>query len=108
RWKPPRSRRALSLVLRRLRVLRGLRGSVSHGGAESWAHTETRRSRRFRGAEGCFWVSGAAETTLCDPGSCDVVVCAGWVGVRGVKPASPGTLRGGMSMDPTGGNHIHS
>jgi len=24
-----------------------------------------------------------------------------------VEPASPGRLRGGMSMDPTGRNHVH-
>src|SRR5690606_8223838 len=52
------------------------------------------------------WFSGAAETALRDPGSCDVVVCAGQVSVRGVEPASPGRLRGGMSPDPAGRHHI--
>src|SRR5690606_20229877 len=37
---------------------------------------------------------------------CDVVVCSGSVGVRGVELAAPGMLRGGTSRDPAGRNHI--
>src|SRR5690606_41891683 len=37
--------------------------------------------------------------------ACDVVGVTGWVRGRGLKPASPGRLRGGMIPDPAGRNH---
>src|SRR5690606_19511451 len=72
------------------------------------SHRTRRRGERggFEGAEGWFWFSGAAETAWRTPGSREVVVCSWRVGVHWVKPASPGTLPGGMSRDPTGRNHI--
>src|SRR5690606_11147900 len=76
------------------RSIRGSRGDA-----------ENAEVLRRRG--GWFWVCGAAETSWRIQGFCDVVVCSGRVRVRGVKPASPGTLPGGMSRDPAGRNHIH-
>src|SRR5690606_4511945 len=67
-----------------------------------WAHTETRRARRFGERRGLLCVPGAAETSRRVRGALDVVVCPGRVRLRGVKPPSPGSLRGGMSRDPTG------
>src|SRR5690606_22821505 len=78
---------------------------------EPRSHGLTRRRGErgvSQGAEGCSWFCGAAETARRTQGSRVVVVCSGRAGVRGVKPASPGRLSAGMSMDPTGRNHIHS
>src|SRR5690606_5648834 len=77
------------------------RGVISsRGDAEN---AEVRRAQRV-----WFWVCGAAETSRRHQGSLVVVVCSGRVTVRGVKPASPGSLPGEMSTDSTGRNHIHS
>ena len=78
------------------------------GDAEHQGLTRSRGERGVsEGAEGCFWFCGATEASRRIQGSCDVVVCAGRVRIRGVEPASPGTLGDGMSLDPTGRNHIH-
>src|SRR5690606_14305221 len=82
-------------------------GSRSRGGAEYWLTRRRGERGGSEGAEGCFCVYGAAETSRRIEGSCDMVVCSGRVRVRGVKPASPRSIRGGMSKDPTGRNHIH-
>src|SRR5690606_21275342 len=92
---------------RRLRALAHAEGAGFHTETRSMGLTRRRGERGgSEGAEGCFWVYGAAETARRIQGSRGMVVCAGRVNVRGVKPASPGRLRGGMSMDPTGRNHI--
>src|SRR5690606_25504745 len=79
-----------------------------HTEARSYWLTRRRGERGgSEGAEGWFWVCRAAETSRRDQGSLVVVVCSGRVAVRGVEPASPGSLLGGMSQDPTGRNHIH-
>ena len=71
------------------------------GGSEgAWARA------RAGARAGWFGFYGAAETSRRIQGSCDVVVCSGRVRVRGVKPASPGRLPGGMSTNPTGRIHI--
>src|SRR5690606_31854355 len=79
------------------------------------AHAEPRRTRSFWGGQGegegggeggLLRFLGAAETARRIQGSCDLVVRSGRVSVRGVEPASPGMLSGGMSLDPTGTNHM--
>src|SRR5690606_30877888 len=69
---------------------------------EEGAHAETRRTRR-RVASGSLALRRLRGVSQ-DP--CDVVVCSGSVGVRGVELAAPGMLRGGTSRDPAGRNHI--
>src|SRR5690606_18436197 len=90
--------------------LRALRGPSprSQGDAECWLAQSRGERGGCGGAEGWFGVCGAAGTSRRIQGSCGVVVCAGRVRVRGVEPASPGRLSGGMSGDPTGRNHVHS
>src|SRR5690606_9844168 len=78
--------------------------------AETWSissHGDAENAEVVRRG-GLVWVSGAAETSRRIQGFCAVVVRSGRVSVRGVEPASPGRLRGGMSQDPTGGNHTNS
>src|SRR5690606_27100745 len=78
-------------------------GSRSRGGAEYWL---TRRRGGSEGAEGCFCVYGAAETSRRIQGACGMVVCSGRVGVRGVHAAAPGGPPGAMGPDSTGRTDI--
>src|SRR5690606_41395352 len=57
------------------------------------------------GGGGELWFSGAVETARRGQGCFDVVGCTGRGRARGVEPASPGSIRGGMSTAPTGRNH---
>src|SRR5690606_17374237 len=86
----------------------GASRSTARGSSEARSH-ELTRSRGERGgsegAEGCFRFYGAAETSRRGQGSLELVVCSRRVGVRGVEPASPGRLRGGMIPDSAGRNH---
>src|SRR5690606_23636630 len=91
-----------------LRVPRRLRLQLTRSRSRFFGGAEHQGSRgAAESAEVCsFRVLRAAETSRRLQRSRDMVVCSGRVNVRGVMPASPGRLPGGMSRDPTGRNHI--
>src|SRR5690606_4724938 len=86
----------------------GISAALAHAETRSHWLTQRRGGRGGReGAEEWFWLSGAAEPSRRVQGPCEVVVCSGRRRARGVTPASPGRIRGGMIEAPTGRNHIH-